>query len=114
MKKMVVKNGVCMLTHVRPIPKDNPTILPQGVFRLRAGFVALCILGFSLFNVWINGQNVRIGYSVSAAIEEKRALEREKEQLRTEMLALQSPSRIETLAKNTLGMVDPCMEGLIR
>jgi cell division protein FtsL len=113
MKKMVVKNGVCMLTHVRPLPKDTPTILPQGGFPLRAAVIVSCILGFSLFNVWINGQNVRIGYSVSAALEEKRALQREKEQLRTEMLALQSPSRIEAIAKNELGMEAPRMEKLI-
>ncbi len=112
MKKMVVKNGVCMLTHVRPLPRESATILPQGRFRVRAGIIVLCVMGFSLFNVWIHGKNVRIGYSVSAALEEKRTLQREKESLRTEMLMLQSPFRIETLAKNTLGMIDPKMERL--
>jgi cell division protein FtsL len=114
MKKMVVKNGVCMLTHVRPLPRESATILPEGGFRARAGVVVLCILLFSLFNVWIHGLNVRIGYAVSAALEEKRALLHDRDNLRTEVLALQSPSRIETLAKNTLGMVDPRMDRLIR
>ena len=114
MKKMVVKNGVCMLTHVRPLPRESGTILPEGGFRFRAGLVVLCLLGFCLFNVWIHGLNVRTGYAVSSALEEKRRLQHERELLRTETLALQSPSRIEKLAKNTLGMVDPKMERLIR
>lgn len=113
MKKMVVKNGVCMLTNVRPLPQDRPSILPAGGFRVRAGAIVLFILVISLFNVWISGRNYRIGYAVSAALEEKRNLQHEKEMLRTEMLALQSPSRIETLAKNTLGMVDPRMDRMI-
>jgi hypothetical protein len=113
MKKMVVKNGVCMLTHVRPLPRESASILPEGRFRLRAGIIGLCVMGFSLFNVWIHGMNIRIGYAVSAALAEKRTLQHEKELLRTEMLALQSPSRIESLAKNTLGMVDPRMDRMI-
>jgi hypothetical protein len=114
MKKMVVKNGVCMLTHVRPLPRESVTILPAGGFRIRGGIIVLFLLAFSLFNVWINGLNVRKGYAVSAALEEKRLLQHQKELLRTEMLALQSPSRIEALAKNTLGMVDPRMERMYR
>ncbi|HEY3488514.1 MAG TPA: cell division protein FtsL [Candidatus Deferrimicrobiaceae bacterium] len=113
MKKMVVKNGVCMLTHVRPLPRESMSILPEGKFRLRAGTIVLCIVAFSLFNVWITGTNIRIGYAVSSALDEKRKLQHEKDLLRTEMLALQTPSRIEALAKNTLGMVDPRMERLI-
>jgi cell division protein FtsB len=51
---------------------------------------------------------------VSAALEEKRTLQMQKDELRTEILALRSPARIDTIARTELGMVDPRMDGVIR
>jgi cell division protein FtsB len=110
MTKITVGNGVYIITEIR---REAPpvTMVPR-----RKGFVVLflALLGIGLFNVWLSGQYIRTGYRVSAALEEKRTLLMQKDVLRTEMLALKSPSRIDAIARAELGMVDPRMDGVIR
>jgi cell division protein FtsL len=81
--------------------------------RRRAALFGL-ILGVAVFNVWLSGQYYRMGYAVSTSLEEQRSLKKEQDLLRTEILTLRSPSRIETIAKNDLRMVDPKTERMIR
>ena len=110
MTKITVGDGVYIITEIRREPAPFPAV-PR-----RRGFVLLFVvlLGTGLLNVWLSGQYIRSGYRVSAAVEEKRILQKENDVLRTEMLALRSPSRIDAIARNQLGMVDPRMDGVIR
>jgi cell division protein FtsL len=110
MTKITVGNGVYIITEIRKEPAPFPAV-PR-----RRGFVflLLALLGLGLFNVWLSGQYIRTGYRVATALEETRILQKEKDVLRTEMLALKSPSRIDAIARNQLGMVDPRMDGVIR
>ena len=49
-----------------------------------------------------------------ARLEEKRVLEKEQALLKTEILTLRSPARIEAIARGQLGMVDPKTDRIIR
>jgi len=72
----------------------DPEGVPGGhAIPRRRGFVVLLLslLVTGLFNVWLSGQCIRTGYRVSAALEEKRTLQKEQEVLRLEALALRSP-----------------------
>jgi cell division protein FtsL len=110
MTKITVGNGVYIISEIR---RESP---PIPAVPRRKGFIFLlaALLGIGLFNVWLSGQYIRTGYRLSAALEEKRTLQMEKDVLRTEMLALKSPSRIDAIARTQLGMVDPRMDGVIR
>lgn len=110
MQKIVVGNGVCMITEVR---SEAPLFPPAGKRRRLA---ALCgiVLAMALFNVWLSGQYYRMGYAVSASLAEQRNLKKEQDLLRTEILTLRSPARIEAIAKNQLRMVDPKTERMFR
>jgi len=107
MRRIIVGNGVCMITEIR----KEPTAVPR-----RRGFVALflALLLTGLFNVWLSGQCIRTGYRVSSALEEKRTLQKEQEVLRLEALALKSPARIHAIARNELRMVPAQMDRVIR
>ena len=110
MRRITVGNGVCMITEIR---KESPAVpaIPR-----RRGFVILFLflLVTGLFNVWLSGQCIRTGYRVSAALEEKRTLQKEQEVLRLEALALKSPARIHAIARNDLRMVPGEVDRVIR
>lgn len=110
MARMTVGNGVYMITEIRKEPAAVAAV-PR-----RRGFVLLvCVLLITgLFNVWLSGRYIRTGYRVSAALEEKRTLQKEQEVLRLEMLALKSPARIVAIAQNNLHMVPAQMDRVIR
>ena len=110
MRRITVGNGVCMITEIR---KESPAV--PAVPR-RRGFVILFLflLVTGLFNVWLSGQCIRTGYRVSAALEEKRTLQKEQEVLRLEALALKSPARIHAIARNDLRMVPGEVDRVIR
>jgi len=110
MTRMTVGNGVYIITEIRREPPAIP-VTPR-----RWRFVALitALLGIGLFNVWLSGRYIRAGYRVSAALEEKRTLQREQEILRTEILTLRSPARIDVIARSQLGMVPAQMDRMIR
>jgi cell division protein FtsL len=101
MQKIVVGNGVCMITEIRKETPFFPTVPRRRRLAVLFGF----LLAVALFNVWLSGQYYRLGYAVSAALEEQRDLKKEQDLLRTEILTLRSPARIEAIAKNDLRMV---------
>jgi cell division protein FtsL len=110
MGRMIVGNGVCMITEIR---KETPAV-PAVPRRRRFVALFLVLLVTGLFNVWLSGQCVRTGYRVSSAFEEKRTLQKEQEVLRLEALALKSPARIHAIARNDLRMVPAQMDRVIR
>ncbi len=110
MTKMTVGNGVYIITEIR---RESP---PIPAVPRRRGFVAisLAMLGIGLFNVWLSGQYIRTGYRVSSTLEEKRTLQKEREVLQLEVLALKSPARIDAIARTELRMVPAQMDRVIR
>ena len=110
MQRVAVGNAVCVITEIR---KETP-FFPAVPKRRRLAALFLVVLAVALFNVWLSGRYYRLGYAVSASLEEQRNLKKERDLLRTEILTLRSPSRIETIAKNDLRMVDPKTERMIR
>ncbi len=110
MRRIMVGHGGGMILEIR---KEAPVF--PAVPRRRGVFAAAAfLLGVALFNVWLSGRYYRTAYAVTSALEEKKALERERELLKTEILTLRSPARIEAIAKAQLGMVDPQTERMIR
>lgn len=113
MRRMVVQNGVCMLAESRDTERRTP-LFPVVPSRRRVACLIAFIIGTAMFNVWLSGQYYRIGYAVSASIEERRALQQQRDLLRTEILSLSSPSRIEYIAKAELGMIDPRTDRMLQ
>jgi cell division protein FtsL len=110
MTKITVGNGVYMITEIRREPPAIPVVPRRGKFVA----LAVGLLGIGLFNVWLSGQYIRNGYRVSAALEEKQTLQKQQELLRTEILTLKSPARIDSIARAQLGMVPAQMDRVIR
>jgi cell division protein FtsL len=110
MQRIVIGNGVCMITEIR---KETP-VFPAVPRRRKLVALFCLLLSVALFNVWLSGQCYRTGYAVSGSLEEQRNLKKEQDLLRTEILMLRSPARIEAIAKNDLRMVDPKTERMIR
>lgn len=110
MTRITVGNGVYIITEIRREPPAIPVVPRRGRFVA----LAVALLGIGLFNVWLSGQYIRTGYRVSVALEEKRTLQKQKELLRTEILTLKSPARIDSIARAQLGMVPAQMDRVIR
>lgn len=110
MKRILVGEGVGMITEIR----REASFVPGRPARRRVAAMVAALLALGLVNVWLSGQYYRVGYGVSDALEEVQNLRKERELLRTEILTLGSPARIETIAKSQLGMVDPKNERIIR
>lgn len=110
MRRMLVGDGVGMISEIR---REAP-VFPSVPRRRGILGIAVLFLAVALFNVWLSGKYYRIGYAVSAALEEKQALQKEQALLKTEILTLRSPARIEAIARGQLGMVDPGTERIIR
>ena len=110
MTRITVGNGVYMITEIR----REPPAIPVAPRRGRMAALVAALLGIGLFNVWLSGQYIRTGYRVSSALEERRTLQKEQEFLRTEILTLKSPGRIDAIARAQLGMVPAQMDRVIR
>lgn len=110
MRRIVIGNGIAMITEIR---REAP-VFPEGIRRRRFMGLAVLFLAVALFNVWLSGKYYRIGYGVSVALEEKQVLQNEQALLKTEILTLKSPARIEAIARGQLGMVDPKTESIVR
>ncbi len=75
--------------------------------------VSLVFLCCSLLYVWAHHQIISLGYEISRAGQEEQALFQENKRLRLELAALKTPGRIENIALNELGFVNPQKEQLI-
>jgi cell division protein FtsL len=99
-----------MITEIR---KEAP-VFPTVPRRRRIAALFIFILAFALFNVWLSGKYYRMGYSVSTSLEEQRILKKQRDLLKTEILMLRSPARIEAIARNQLGMVPTKTDRILR
>jgi len=67
----------------------------------------LFLIGGSLFYVWSRIQVIQLGYEISNALKQERALTEENKKLRVEIATLKSYARIEKLAVEELRMAKP-------
>ena len=67
----------------------------------------LFLIGGSLFYVWSRIQVIQLGYEISNAMKEERALTENNKKLRVEIATLKSYARIEKLAVEELRMAKP-------
>lgn len=110
MRRIVIGAGMDMITEIR---REAP-VFPSGSRSRGIMGLAILFLAVALFNVWLSGKYYRIGYGISVALEERQALQKEEALLKTEILTLKSPERIEAIARGQLGMVDPKTEKIVR
>lgn len=69
--------------------------------------VLLLLIGSSLFYVWSRIQVIHLGYEISRALKEGKALMEANKRLRLEVATLKSYDRIEKIAREDLKMVKP-------
>ena len=72
-------------------------------------FITLTILFISslIFLVWSRIQVTQLGYRISQANQEQQELLQKNSKFKIEEASLKTPSRIEDLAKNRLGLKNP-------
>jgi cell division protein FtsL len=72
-------------------------------------FITLTILLISslIFLVWSRIQVTQLGYRISQASHEQEQLLQKNSELKIEEASLKTPARIEDLAKNQLGLINP-------
>jgi len=78
--------------------------------RRRVVIVALLVLGLIgavLVHVWLRLQVVRMGYVLSTTSKLQARLEQENRELKVELATMTSPDRLEALARQRLGLVQP-------
>ncbi len=82
---------------------------------LFVSFALLMVLfiGGSLFYVWSRIQVIQLGYEMSNALKEERALTETNKKLRLEIATLKSFARIEKFAVEELRMIKPKPEQVI-
>jgi len=85
--------------------KRNPgDARKRSLFITSVGFgIMLCLFVF----LWVRIYIVEIGYNVSHVLKKQEMLLQENRKLRLERARLCCPSRIEDIARNSLGMVSP-------
>ncbi len=111
MSKTVNKNGDRILW-----TGENSKARPKGVkLNLLVPFILLMLffIGGSLFYVWSRIQVFQLGYEISNALKEERALTEANKKLRLESATLKSYARIEKLAVEELRMAKPKPEQVI-
>jgi len=76
-------------------------------------FLMLFFIGGSLFYVWSRIQVIQLGYEISSALKEEKALTEANKRLRLEIATLKSYTRIEKFAVEELRMAKPKPEQVI-
>ncbi len=108
----VVIAGQEQEAEVSPRAESKPKQVDRNLI-----FVALVLaavfIACSLFYVWSHQQIITLGYETSQATREERELLQENKKLRLKLAALKAPGRIEKMASQELGLVNPQKEQLI-
>lgn len=92
--------------------KARPKRIRLNLFILFT-LLILFLIGGSLFYVWSRIQVIRLGYEISNALKEEKALTEGNKRLRLEIATLKSYARIEKLAVEELRMAKPKPEQVI-
>ncbi len=101
---------------MRPAPRESRGTVAGVRARLRPGerrlaraigLGAVAVVGIALLLVWVRLQAVHTGYQLSAGRRLVHRLEQEQRELELELATLTSPRRLETLARERLGMGPP-------
>jgi len=92
--------------------KARPKGIKLNLFILFT-LLMLFFIGGSLFYVWSRIQVIQLGYEISIALKEERALTETNKKLRLEIATLKSYARIEKLAVEELRMAKPEPEQVI-
>ena len=97
-----------MFKGFRKLTREGFHITPKG-FRI-IFLVSVLMLFVALALVWPNVRKVKLSYDYQALSGEREALLSENRLLRLERESLQSLYRIQALAKNQVGMIEPKIE----
>jgi cell division protein FtsL len=76
-------------------------------YLLLLGLVTLVVCTAFLFHVYVRFEGVRLGYETSRARAARARLILERRELRLELASLKAPERVETEARERLGMEVP-------
>ncbi|MBM4351810.1 MAG: cell division protein FtsL [Deltaproteobacteria bacterium] len=76
-------------------------------FLLFFSLLLFLFIGGSLFYVWTRIQVIQLGYEISNAVKEGKALTEANKRMRLEVATLKSYARIEKIAMEDLKMVKP-------
>lgn len=89
--------------------------IPQAPTAFLFVFVVLCILVTSglIYHLNLRFEGVWLGYETSRARAERAQLVAERRELRLELSSLKAPERIETEAREKLGMEMPAMDQIV-
>lgn len=82
-------------------------------FLYLAVVVSVLLLSAVMVFIWCRMKVVNIGYEISKASVEKKALIDKNNRLRIELGKLKSPERIERAAKAELGLIYPASERMV-
>ncbi len=111
MSKAVNKNGDRILW-----TGEDSKVKPKGIkLNLLVPLILLLVflIGGSLVYVWSRIQVIQLGYDISNALKEEKALTEANKKLRLEIATLKSYVRIEKLAAEELRMGKPKPEQVI-
>jgi cell division protein FtsL len=111
MSKTLSKNGDRILW-----TGEDSKVRSKGIklnFLILFILLMLFFIGGSLFYVWSRIQVIQLGYEISSALKEERALIEANKKLRLEIATLKSYARIERLAVEELRMAKPKPEQVI-
>jgi cell division protein FtsL len=111
MSKTVNKNGDRILW-----TGEDTKVKPKGIkLNLLVPLILLLVflIGGSLFYVWSRIQVIQLGYDISNALKEEKALTEANKKLRLEIATLKSYVRIEKFATKELRMGKPKPEQVI-
>jgi len=75
--------------------------------------IVAALVFLSLLFVWSRIEVVKLGYEISYANKVYQNFNKENQRLKVEVASLKSPSRIEEIAKNKLGLIHPTNEQII-
>ncbi len=79
-----------------------------------AVMLAIPVVAAALFYVWTHVSTVRLGYEMSEAAKQHRALLEVNRGLRIEVAALKSPERLEKLGRTKYELAPPTAKQIIR
>jgi cell division protein FtsL len=105
--ELVRNRWVTYFPHFRGRRKERFVAHPRRRLIFSSLFLGLCVSAMALLHVWVRLQVIHMGYVLSTASKLHSYLEQENRELKLELATLTSPERLQQMAKNRLGMVEP-------